>query len=287
MNEKGILSADIFEGRDKYLEYSNGEIIFTQILVVPNLTCSLRCKHCAAGNQYAERKVFDSVQTVNDFNKLMGVCKTKQVNIQGGEVFVNPQFSEFIRLFAEMSNINKCESVAIFTNATVIPNEDQLKAIKMIPLPVKLMISNYDLPSVKINAFISKVEEYGVDYVLFPKDRFWFHPGSPLEKTGFTETELKEVIRRCTKFCRAPKIIDGKFLLCGQNGYALYDILEDVVDVRNCPDSELAEMLYKYVYELDSYDICEYCRGVYEGVEQVFAAEQLIYGECEQNTANE
>lgn len=275
MREKGILEADLCNGREKYLGYKDDTITFTQILVIPNLTCSLRCKYCAAGNQYADRKVYDPKQTVADFNKLMSVCRTKQVNIQGGEVFLNPKFTEFLNLFSQMENLANCESVAVFTNATVIPTDEQLKAYKKIELPKKLMISNYDLPNVKVDKFISKIQEYDLKYVLFPQDRFWFHPGSPLQEIGYTDEELKEVIRRCTKFCRASKIIDGKFFVCGQNGYALYDKLNDFVDVRNCPQEELRERLYSHVYKMESYDICKYCRGVYEGVEQVSAAEQL------------
>lgn len=275
MDKKAILQADICDGRERYLEYDNGVITFTQILVIPNLTCSLRCKYCAAGNQYANRVVFDAKQTVEDFDKLMSVCRTKQVNIQGGEVFLNPSFVDFLDLFSKMNNIENCESVAIFTNATVIPTEEQLKAIKRINIPVKLMISNYELPNVKVDSFVSKIEEYNIEYVLFPKDRYWFHPGNPLEETGFSDDELEEVIKRCTKFGRASKIIDGRFFVCGQNGYALYDKLNDYVDVRKLSKEELKKELYHHVYELNKYDICKYCRGVFDGAEQVPAAEQL------------
>jgi organic radical activating enzyme len=275
MNKKGILVADVCDGREKYLCYEDGIITFTQILVIPNLTCSLRCKYCAAGNQYADRKVFEPKQVVEDFDKLMSACKTKQVNIQGGEVFVNPRIAEFFELFSKMDNLKKCESLALFTNATVIPTDEQLKAYKKINIPKKMMISNYDLPNVKVDKFIEKLDEYEIDYVVFDKERYWFYPGSPLEKTGFTDDELKEVIRRCTKFCRASKIIDGRFFVCGQNGYALYDKLKDYVDVRNCPTDDLARKLYEHVYKTESYDICKYCIGVYEGMDLVPAAEQL------------
>lgn len=275
MNKKGILEAEIHNGREKYLSYNDDEITFTQILVIPNLTCSLKCKYCAAGNQYADRKVFDSKITVEDLDKLLTVCRTKQINIQGGEVFLNPHFTEFLECFSKMSNLHKCENVAVFTNATVIPTDEQLEMYKKIDLPKKIMISNYNLPNVKVKQFISKITQHDLEYVLFPQDRFWFHPGDPLEKTGFSKEELKEVIKRCTKFCRAAKIIDGRFFVCGQNGYALYKQLNDYVDVRNTPLNELPSALYKHVYEMESYDICEYCRGVYEGIEEVNAAEQL------------
>jgi len=180
--EKAILNAPVFNGREKYLSVENKRIIFTQILVVPNTTCSLRCKYCAAGNQYAKRKTFDPKQTIDDFDKLMSVCKTKQVNIQGGEIFLHRQLQLFFELFSKMEHIGNCESVAVFTNATVMPTDDQLEAYSAIKLTKKFIISNYNLPNVKIEQFISKIKRFNLDYVVFSKDVFWLHPGSPKKK---------------------------------------------------------------------------------------------------------
>lgn len=278
-NEKAILSAPIFDGNKKYLSVENKTITFTQILIVPNLTCSLRCRHCAAGNQYARRKEFDPMQAVEDFDKLMSVCKTKQVNIQGGEVFLHRQLPSFFELFSQMANLNNCESVAVFTNATVIPSDEQLEAYSKIKLPKRFMISNYNLPNVKVDKFVNKVKEYNLDYVVFPKDNFWFHPGSPEREIGYTDEELKEVRRRCTKFGRAPKLIDGRFFACGQNGYAIYDKLNDYVDIRNCPQEKLKDEIYNCMFNMESYDICRYCRGTFDGCEKVPAAEQMRFSE--------
>jgi organic radical activating enzyme len=239
------------------------------------MTCSLRCKYCAAGNQYAKRIEFDPELTVSDFDKLMSVCKTKQVNIQGGEVFLHRQLTLFFELFSQMKNISNCETVAVFTNATVIPMDEQLAAYSKINLPKKFMISNYNLPNVKIDKFVSKVEQFELDYVVFPEDKYWLHPGSPEKEIGYTDTELKEVLKRCTKFGRAPKLIDGRFFGCGQNGYALYDKLNDFVDVRACPQSELESAIYSHMFNLDSYDICRFCRGQFDDCERIPAAEQM------------
>lgn len=275
-NEKKILDADTFDGRNQYLKYENGCITFTQILLIPNLTCSLRCKYCAAGNQYADRIEFDVEMTVNDFNKLMSVCRTQQVNIQGGEVFLNRQLVDFFERFSKMEYLRNIETVAIFTNATVIPSDAQLDAYEKIDLPKKIIIGNYDLPQVKTEAFVKKIRERGLDYFITPTDHYWFHPGSPLKEIGYSKDELKEILHKCTKFCRAPKLIDGRFFACGQNGYALYKDLNDYLDIRNAETDSLGQRLYDYMYHPDSYDICRYCRGQFDGCELIPAAEQLV-----------
>ncbi|MDR1537887.1 MAG: radical SAM protein [Clostridiales bacterium] len=274
-DEKGILKAPIADGRKRYLMVEGKKITFSQILIIPNITCSLRCKHCAAGNQFAERKVFDCKQTVDDFDKLLSACKTKQVNIQGGEVFLNPEISRFFELLAQMENIKSCESVAVFTNATVIPADEQLIAYNKIDLPKIFMISNYNRPNVKVAEFVAKIKSFNLDYCCFPPDEFWFHPSSPDKEIGYTEEELKEVINRCTKFTRAPKLIDGKFFACGQNGYALYNKLRDFVDIRNCPLPDVEEQIYNHIFNMSNYDICKYCRGEYANCERIPVAEQL------------
>jgi hypothetical protein len=275
IEEKAIVNAPIFNGREKYLSVEDKKITFTQILVIPNLTCSLRCRYCAAGNQYANRVEFDPKQTVDDFDKLMSVCKTKQVNIQGGEVFLHRRLPLFFELFSQIENIKNCESVAIFTNATVIPTDEQLEAYCKINLPKEFKISNYNLPNVKVDKFIEKLEKYNLDYYVYPEDKFWFHPGNPEKEIGYTESELEEVLQRCTKFGRAPKLIDGRFFACGQNGYALYKKLNDFVDVRNCPQAQLEDEIYQCMFNKRSYDICRYCRGTFDGCEEVPAAEQM------------
>ena len=275
-DEKKILKAEYFDGREHYLQYENGCITFTQILVIPNLTCSLRCKHCAAGNQYADRKEFDAELTVNDFDKLMSVCKTRQANIQGGEVFLNRQLADFFDRFSKMKNLRNIESVAIFTNATVVPSDVQLDAYEKIDIPKTIIISNYNLPQVKTEAFVQKISERGLDFFITPTDHYWFHPGSPLKKIGYSKEELSELLHKCTKFCRAPKLIDGRFFACGQNGYALYKNLEDYIDIRNIDINDLRQRLYDYIYKKDCYDICNYCRGQFEGCELIPAAEQLV-----------
>jgi MoaA/NifB/PqqE/SkfB family radical SAM enzyme len=65
-DEKSILEAPSLNVRERYLAAEDKRIAFVQILVVPNMACSLRCKHCAAGNQYAKRKEFDPEKTVPD-----------------------------------------------------------------------------------------------------------------------------------------------------------------------------------------------------------------------------
>jgi organic radical activating enzyme len=274
-NGKEILNAPIVDMREKYLSVENKRITFSQILLIPTTMCTLRCRYCAAGNQYAKRKNFEPKQTIEDFDKLMSVCKTKQVNIQGGEVFLNKQLPLFFELFSQMKNINNCETVAVFTNATVIPTDEQLEAYSKINVPKKFMISNYDLPNVRVDKFVSKIKQFNLDYVIFPKDKYWNHPGSPEQEIGYTNAELKEIIRRCTKFGREPKLIDGRFSACGQNSYALYDKLSDYVDIRNCPQAELEAQIYSHMFNMESYGICRYCRGEFDGCERVPPAEQM------------
>jgi len=95
------------------------------------------------------------------------------------------------------------------------------------------------------------------------------------KKIDYTDNELSEIIRRCTKFGRAPKLIDGKFFACGQNGYALYEELSDFVDIRNCLRSELEDKIYYYVLKSKRYDICRYCRGQFDNCEKIPPAEQM------------
>lgn len=275
VDKKKILQAPIFDGREKHLKVEDQQIVFTQILVIPNLTCTLRCKHCAAGNQFAVRKVFDPKTTIADLDKLLGACKTKQVNIQGGEVFLHRELAPFFELFAGMEHLDHCAQVALFTNATVIPTDAQLIAYSKINLPKRIIISNYNRPNIKLSHFTSMLDSYHLNYVIMPEDKCWVHPGSPIEPTGFTEEELGEVMRRCTAYGRKAKLIDGRFFVCGQNTYANYKQLHDYVDVRQCPPAELSERICRYALERKSYDACSYCFGQFDDGEIIPAAEQL------------
>ncbi|MDR1538618.1 MAG: hypothetical protein LBU32_11605 [Clostridiales bacterium] len=274
-DDKTILQSNFTDGRARYLSVENKTILFDQLLIIPNSTCSLRCKYCATGVQYAARKVFDSKQTVEDYDKLLSICKTKVASIQGGEIFLNPDLSNFFGLFAEMKNINNCEQVEVFTNATIVPTDEQLAAYSRISLPKRFVISNYGLPNVKTDKFIAKIKEFGLDYRIHPPDFYWFHPGDPRKETGYTVDELKDIINRCTKFARTTTVMDGKFFACCQQVHALYDKSIDFIDIRNINRSKLENEIYNYMFNKESYDFCGYCRGEYENNEKIPPAEQL------------
>lgn len=263
------------------VDYSAEKIVFSRINVIPNLSCSLKCKYCCAGCQYSSHKTFDVKNSIDDFDKMLGVSKVLCAGILGGELFLHPKIGEFFSSFAKMKNIKNCECVEIFTNATVIPSDDVLKAYSEIPIHKFFMISNYSGLNDNNQRFLEQLDKFDVKYEVFSPSNIhtWNHPGDlkarNFEKIDYTPDELKHLRYKCCDFYGGWTVLEGKLYICGYNVYALYPKLNDYVDIRNCPDDELERRLFDYMYERQTYDLCSYCRGTFYGCEQISVAEQL------------
>ena len=84
-------------------------------------------------------------------------------NIIGGEPFLNPELKEIVRICAENPKI---ETLELTTNATIVPDDGVIRAIK--DGGVTVHISNYpNLDQRYIEnkrRLIEKLKEYGVPY---------------------------------------------------------------------------------------------------------------------------
>lgn len=262
-------------------DFSKEKVFFSKINIVPNLSCTLRCKYCCAGCQYSSHKVFDVERSVSDFDKLLSVSKILCAGILGGELFLHKNIKELFKLFAKMKNINNCESVEVFTNAQVLPSDDVLEAFNEIDLPKFFMISNYKGLNDANSEFLERLEKNNIGYEVFPPSdiHLWNHPGElkkrNFEKINYTNDELNDIKYKCCEFFGGWTILEGRLYPCGFNAYVLYPKLKDYVDIRHCPQNELEDSLYKFIYEKESYDLCAYCRGTYFANEKIPIAEQL------------
>jgi hypothetical protein len=86
------------------------------------------------------------------------------VRILGGEPFMNPEFYKFINLFRDYSS--KFAYMWVITNGTIIPDEQNLEALKNEKIFVR--ISEYQNPKQKIEKLVETLVKNGIFHEIVP-----------------------------------------------------------------------------------------------------------------------
>ena len=146
---------EMYENREYYLNIvssqSREKIVFNRIQYVVTEKCSLRCKDCSHLMPYykcpqdtniAKNKVaFDLLLDHVDY--------IAELRILGGEPFIN---KEIYKLIEDYFNNPKIQTISIYTNGTIIPDEKTLVALGYDN--VKVHISDYKINHDKIQKLL-------------------------------------------------------------------------------------------------------------------------------------
>lgn len=130
--------------------------------------CTLNCKECNSLMPYCVRPIDEGeIQLKATENLLKNLHYVSEIAIIGGEPFLSKYLKDYLELIGKFSNY---EFVKIHTNGTVIPNNEQLAAIKKIGAIVR--ISNYGEWSKKCNELYQYLTTQGVEVHLVPEP-YW------------------------------------------------------------------------------------------------------------------
>ncbi len=264
---------------DQYIEETKQKIhdsicVIDTIDYVITEKCSLKCKECSNLMQYFQHpenaNLEDSIRIMDKL--LNNVDFIYEIRILGGEPFVNKEWYRYIEPILMHDNIG---SIIIYTNGTIMPNEEALAVLK--DARVSVSISDYGSLSKSADSLTSYLE--GTEFFFkIGKVTDWVKCG----KIGFhkrTEDELKQMYHTCCMSgCLSLK--DGKIFGCPFAGsvfalkaipveeseYIDIDLLETRNEIRN----KIMELQQRsYIKE------CRYCEGRPIGKTNIPAAEQV------------
>ena len=275
------IAKDMYAGRNSYInvaEHQNNEQInFHRLQYIVTERCSLRCKDCVSLMQYYQKPEDVDIDYYREsFERLLNLADNiSELRIFGGEPFMNRGTYKLIERYAPLEKI---ASIQVYTNGTIIPDENNLHAMESDK--VTLHISNYIHNEERISHLVERIKNYAIKYFVRQYDS-WEDCGN-LDYRNHSVKELENIFSRCVdRNCYT--FFRGQFHRCPRSGFAMHlgampDVPNDYVDFtdKEKSDQTLREELMK-LCQKTFIEACNYCDGIDYGLERTHipAGEQV------------
>lgn len=242
-----------------YLRQSEGKVVLRTIGISTGSYCTLNCRDCIAQIPNMHHKEhYDKDIIMNQMRRLSEcVDAIEAFHIVGGEPFLYPWLGEICRAAADIDNV---ERVTVFTNGTVVPNDEVLQMLRETVTSVR--ISQYLNLGYSIEPLTQKLESYGIVYEVDDSTQWSKHPYP--QKKNRTRQELQKIYTECF-WKTQPGIRQGKLRTCcfSESISPFFDVNErlgDYVDVLD--ESKSTEEIRSEIValgEVASISACDYC----------------------------
>lgn len=246
----------------KFIQESNKtkKLTLNSLDFVITERCSLKCKECSNLMQFYKNPQnynFEFLkQQINILSKVFD--EIYEVRILGGEPFVNLDCGKIIE-YIYQNKLSK--RIVIYTNATIIPNEETLLFMKKANTFVSM--SDYGDLSRKKKEFIKLLSKFDIPYELKTID-FWTKC-STFKNHKRSKKALEYIYKNCC--CRnVITLLNGKIYGCpfianAMNLRAIPCQIEDFVDLfQDLPQKDLKEKI-RNMLNRNYYDSCNWCEG--------------------------
>ena len=234
--------------------------------VVITEACSMKCVNCSNLMPYYKKPKNDTVENILKSVEVIqkSVDLFYEVRILGGEPFLHKQIHIIINEIANYSNIEK---IAIFTNATIIPKNENLTCLKN--NKVFLDITNYNgcdggkELSKNHDKLISILDKEKINYITHPP-QVWTD-SAKIEFRNLDENNIKDMFSKCC-VNDVLTILNGNLYRCPFSANAINlkaipkkDFIYLLDEKKTI--SEYRKELTDFYYKKDFIDACNYCQG--------------------------
>jgi MoaA/NifB/PqqE/SkfB family radical SAM enzyme len=270
---------NIAEAKRKILTHKNASIEFMKKInnnqeslnirmldVVITEACTMKCINCSNLMPYYKKPKNDSVENILGSIDIVQKCVDLfyEVRILGGEPFLHKQIYQIINQIVKYDNIEK---IAIFTNATIIPKNENLSCLKN--KKVFLDITNYNgcdgdkQLSGNHDKLISILDEEKINYITHPP-QVWTD-SAKIEFRDLNKDDLKDMFSKCC-VNDILTILNGNLYRCpfSANAINLNAIpKKDFIYLldKNKSISEYKKELKNFYYKKSFIDACNFCQG--------------------------
>lgn len=152
--------------------------------IVPTMRCTLKCKLCSNHMSEFKNPVDATVdEMTRDIDILFRLFdKIEWLQFVGGEIFLHKGMAEVYNYCRKY--FGKFDKLILESNATLIPREEEIAALRNYGQNAKVMISDYGKLSCKRDEFIRILESNSIPYVVkkyYDEDQ---HFGGWIDNTG-------------------------------------------------------------------------------------------------------
>lgn len=197
-----------------------------------------------------------------------------EMRILGGEPFMNKDLKE---ITAYVCNKEKVKSVVVYTNATILPDKEELEIFQH--KKVSFYLTDYGLDKrQKLKQFEELLTKYGILYHTY-RLGYWYKPGEIYDNHK-TREELEQTYQFCWgRDCIT--LLEGKLWQCefaanANRLGAIPDYKQDYVDLFETDN--LRQRLIDFLYTKTSMESCRWCNLTTEKVKPgVQIPHNLVY----------
>lgn len=240
--------------------------------------CTLRCKHCnEMVPYYKERGFVSKDEIIADCRKLsLSFEFMPYMELVGGEPLLHPEIKDIITDLLEIPNIGY---IKIFTNGTVVPNDELCDILKNPRIIINL--SNYTsavdgILLENIYQTIEQLKKHKIHYIS-SEAKTW------LSFSFFNYKRSESELEKCFQACSARechRVYKGTMYRCHHQyaGVQLGKFPEkpdEVIHIDDYTPEQLREACDRFE-DLPYTSACQFCNWPFDA-EEVPAAEQLDY----------
>lgn len=270
---------EMYTNRQHYIDIVNNQseekLVFNRIQYVVSERCSLKCADCSHLMQYYQHpQDIDLWKYKISFDLLLeNVDYIAELRILGGEPFMNNNMHQLIEWYHDS---NKIQSILVYTNGTIIPNETILKVLQKDK--VKVHISDYIINESKVQKLALIFDKYHIKYFIRKYDA-WQDAGG-VECRNYSLDQKKAIFSACFER-NGYTFLKGQLHRCprvahAMNLRAMPNVKEDYVDFINWNGTkeELKQQL-RNLQERFWLEGCNYCGGPNNHIQSIPAARQI------------
>ncbi len=236
--------------------------------------CSLKCKDCSNLMQFYAKPVDEDFnQLVKSLDKFMEtVDYVYEIRLIGGEPFMYKKIDEVLNKILTYKN---CGNIIVYTNGTIVPNEQKLKTFKNDKIYFK--ISNYGSISRNVYKLEKTLKEKNIHYITERVTKW--QDCAKIESFDRPLEVTKQIFGNCC-VNEALTLLHGKLYLCpfaahAENLHAIPRAPEDSIDLLTPEISEnLKKKIRNLAFEREYLEACKSCNGRDHNVASVDAAIQ-------------
>ncbi len=271
---------EMYANRQHYMDIvhnreSNNDLVLNRVQFVVSERCSLKCRDCTHLMQYYRSPKDIILEEYREaFDLLLDTVSTiAEIRILGGEPFMNKDMYKVIDWYHDRENI---QSISVYTNGTIIPNETILKSLQK--KKVKVHISNYGINREKVGALVDVLKRYNI--VFFERKYDAWQDAGNLDFRGYSIDYMKQIFSHCfERNCLT--FLKGQLHRCPRSAHAMnIGAMEiekkDFVDLLHWKEDKrkLAEEI-KNLLKKEYIEVCNYCDGPNNHMQSIQPAIQI------------
>jgi len=210
------------------------------------------------------------------------------LQFSGGEPFMNKELPQMIEKAMEYSY--RFDKLMIFSNGTILPNKEIVKAMTLNRDKIQIFISHYGSISNKAEELIKLLEDHDIEYAIKKYYGNLQHHGGWVDFGGWKKRNLKDdKLKDRYKKCGVPGmkftvVQNGEFHLCRMSfrGMELGVVQRNKKDYLDLFDKDMCIRQKKEkineLMKIDYISACDYCSGNYgtdNEFKRVAPAEQI------------